>query len=335
MPVTDAWVWLYADDGSGPVQTGDPDQVDGNGDYTVTAGSLGNGVYDFTIRASETNTFDEDTNSFDSPALSVQIFYEDLTDDGYVDFQDLTVLLANWTLNVSAAEGNLVDPSGSVVDFADLTVLLAAWTGPGGPGGAPSPEATSVWPADGATAYSASIDVYVVFSEEVQGVDASDLELFGLGGIEATIGTPTHIINNIWKFPVSGLLPGAVDVVLAIDEDDITDMAGNSIAPKAWSFVVDPGLWLNEDGTGDVALAADFLGLSSTAVTVEVTFVSDEITAGIGAGTPIFAYATDDEPNAFTLFIEKDSPNNMNLSINDVTKTLASVTRNAAYALAA
>ncbi len=60
----------------------------------------------------------------------------DLTGNGFVDFEDLTVLLANWNQNVSAAEGNLVDAGGSPVNFEDLTVLLAAWTGPG-PAGAP------------------------------------------------------------------------------------------------------------------------------------------------------------------------------------------------------
>ena len=62
----------------------------------------------------------------------------DLTGNGFVDFQDLTLLLANWNAMVAAGEGNLVDPSGSVVDFADLTVLLADWTGPGA---IPSPRA--------------------------------------------------------------------------------------------------------------------------------------------------------------------------------------------------
>ncbi|MCH8042911.1 MAG: tandem-95 repeat protein, partial [Planctomycetes bacterium] len=55
----------------------------------------------------------------------------DLTRNGFVDFEDLTVLLAAWNQNVSAAEGNLVDAGSSPVNFEDLTVLLAAWTGPG------------------------------------------------------------------------------------------------------------------------------------------------------------------------------------------------------------
>ena len=55
----------------------------------------------------------------------------DLTGNGFVDFEDLTILLANWNQNVAASQGNLVDPTGTAVNFEDLTVLLAAWTGPG------------------------------------------------------------------------------------------------------------------------------------------------------------------------------------------------------------
>jgi hypothetical protein len=64
----------------------------------------------------------------------------DLTGNGFVDFQDLTILLAHWNQSVSAAEGNLIDELGTPVNFQDLTVLLAAWTGPGG---AASPQAAT------------------------------------------------------------------------------------------------------------------------------------------------------------------------------------------------
>ena len=60
----------------------------------------------------------------------------DLTGNGFVDFEDLTVLLANWNKPVTAAEGNLVNPTTTPVNFEDLTVLLADWTGPG-PAGSP------------------------------------------------------------------------------------------------------------------------------------------------------------------------------------------------------
>jgi len=64
----------------------------------------------------------------------------DLTGNGFVDFEDLTVLLAHWNQDVSAAEGNLADPAGTPVNFEDLTVLLAAWTGPA-PAASPQPAA--------------------------------------------------------------------------------------------------------------------------------------------------------------------------------------------------
>ena len=60
----------------------------------------------------------------------------DLTGDGFVDFDDLTILLARWDQRVSAALGNLVDPLTTRVDFQDLTLLLADWTG-SGPGEGP------------------------------------------------------------------------------------------------------------------------------------------------------------------------------------------------------
>ncbi len=61
----------------------------------------------------------------------------DLTNNGFVDFEDLTILLANWNKpGATLAEGNLVNADTTPVNFEDLTVLLAAWTGPG-PAGAP------------------------------------------------------------------------------------------------------------------------------------------------------------------------------------------------------
>ena len=55
-----------------------------------------------------------------------------LTGDGFVDFDDLTILLAHWDQIVSAGQGNLVDPLTTPINFQDLTLLLAAWTGPVG-----------------------------------------------------------------------------------------------------------------------------------------------------------------------------------------------------------
>ena len=60
----------------------------------------------------------------------------DFTGNGFVDFEDLTILLANWNKAVEVELGNLVEPQTTVVNFEDLTVLLADWTGPG-PGASP------------------------------------------------------------------------------------------------------------------------------------------------------------------------------------------------------
>ena len=60
----------------------------------------------------------------------------DLTGNGFVDFADLTLLLANWNREVGIEAGNLVRPDDTPVNFEDLTVLLAEWTGPR-PAGSP------------------------------------------------------------------------------------------------------------------------------------------------------------------------------------------------------
>ncbi|MCH8043429.1 MAG: PEP-CTERM sorting domain-containing protein [Planctomycetes bacterium] len=82
-----------------------------------------------------------DSNSFVTRPDGVITFREallasDLNKNGFVDFEDLTVLLANWNTDVGLEGGNLVEPLTSVVGFPDLTVLLADWTGPG-PAGSP------------------------------------------------------------------------------------------------------------------------------------------------------------------------------------------------------
>jgi hypothetical protein len=79
--------------------------------------------------------------------VTTQGVFGDLTGNGFVDFQDLTILLANWNQNVSVAEGNLVDAVGTPVNFQDLTVLLAAWTGPG-PAASPQAAVTELPPTD-------------------------------------------------------------------------------------------------------------------------------------------------------------------------------------------
>ena len=98
------------------------------------------------------------------------------------------------------------------------------------------PTVSDKTPDDSATIYSSSINVDVTFSEEVTGVDASDLVVSGTGGGGATVGTPTDLGGNVWRFPLSGLVIGAVDISLAPDAGDITDTASNNLAPVTWSY---------------------------------------------------------------------------------------------------
>ena len=54
----------------------------------------------------------------------------DLTNDTFVDFDDLTIQLAHWDQSVGPERGNLVDPATTRVDFDDLSLLLSQWTVP-------------------------------------------------------------------------------------------------------------------------------------------------------------------------------------------------------------
>jgi methionine-rich copper-binding protein CopC len=106
-------------------------------------------------------------------------------------------------------------------------------------GGDPTaPTITNRTPANGATVTSSSTNIDVTFSEAVSGVDATDLVLTGTGAAAAVKSTPTDIGGNTWRFTVSNLQNGTVNVSLAPDANDIEDAAGNDLAPSTWSFTV-------------------------------------------------------------------------------------------------
>ena len=112
--------------------------VDGPQHGELTLNSDGTFVYAPSVgfAASDEFTYRATNGTWVSNLATVTINDEsslpaDLTGNGFVDFEDLTVLLANWNQDVSAAEGNLVNANSTPVNFEDLTVLLAAWTGPG------------------------------------------------------------------------------------------------------------------------------------------------------------------------------------------------------------
>ena len=91
------------------------------------------------------------------------------------------------------------------------------------------PTITIRTPANGGTVSSSSANIDVTFSEAVSGVDINDLVLTGTGAAAAVKSTPTNIGGNTWRFAVSNLQNGTVNVSLAPDANDIEDAAGNDL----------------------------------------------------------------------------------------------------------
>jgi hypothetical protein len=93
-------------------------------------------------------------------------------------------------------------------------------------------------PAPGSAVNGPALNVDITFSETVLGVDVSDLELSGPAAASATKAAPTNVGGNTWRFPISGLANGTLNLSLAPDANDIEDVAGNDVANLAWSYTV-------------------------------------------------------------------------------------------------
>ena len=78
----------------------------------------------------------------------------------------------------------------------------------------------------------------MTFSEAVQGIDVTDLVLSGTAATRAIKSAPTNLGSNTWRFPVSGLVNGTLNVSLAPDANDIEDLAGNDLVALAWTYSV-------------------------------------------------------------------------------------------------
>jgi hypothetical protein len=100
------------------------------------------------------------------------------------------------------------------------------------------PTVTARTPANGATITTAATNIDITFSEPVTGVDVTDLVLGGAGATGAVKTAPVNMGGNVWRFAVSNLQNGPVNVSLAPDAGDIEDAAGNDLAATSWSFTV-------------------------------------------------------------------------------------------------
>ena len=84
------------------------------------------------------------------------------------------------------------------------------------------------------------VDIYVTFNRPVVGVDASDMLLSGDASVGATVAMPVHLGGNTWKFLITGIADGRLDIALAPDFNDIEGAGGNDLmpSPTRWSYNV-------------------------------------------------------------------------------------------------
>jgi hypothetical protein len=153
-------------------------------------------------------------------------------DQLYASFS-LALPAGNYFLSV---EGTGKPASGTDYGYTDYGSLgYYSIQGSVQPGDVP-PAVLGVWPADGTLIDSSDLDIDVTFSEPVFGVDAGDMVLSGTAAGAATVGTPTNVAGNTWRFPIEGLVDGSLQVQLAPNPDDIVDADGNGLDPSPAVF---------------------------------------------------------------------------------------------------
>jgi uncharacterized repeat protein (TIGR02543 family) len=136
---------------------------------------------------------------------------------------------ANWTGTVGFTSATIAVTVTNVTQDMTITANFADI--------APPTVANRV-PAPSSTLGSTAVAIDVTFSEVVQGVAAADLVLSGAAAGSASVGLPTDQGGSTWRFPLSGLVNGTLNVSLAAAANDIEDLAGNDLAPLSWSYTV-------------------------------------------------------------------------------------------------
>lgn len=95
-----------------------------------------------------------------------------------------------------------------------------------------APQLTSTTPADGATNVSLTMPVTVIFSEAVQGVDATTMTAGVTGTISATSATE-------YVFTPDADWPAATQITVQLTAG-IHDAAGNALAATSFAFTTMP-----------------------------------------------------------------------------------------------
>ena len=141
--------------------------------------------------------------------------------------------------------------SGDMVEGGDITIIVDnvydlagnligtpnSGTHVGG-GIVTPPTVIDLDPCSGSIIGRPNVDIDVAFSEIVVGIDASDMVISGDAAVIAGVGTPKDQGGNTWRFPITRLVEGTLDVSLALDPGDIEDLAGNDLANVMWSYEV-------------------------------------------------------------------------------------------------
>ena len=125
-------------------------------------------------------------------------------------------------------------------------------------------------PCSGSIIKRPNVYVDVAFSEIVVGIDASDMVLSGEAAVIAGVGTPKDQGGNTWRFRITRLVEGTLDVSLAPDVGDIEDIAGNDLANVMWSYEVvfaQKKIYWTNTGYGKIERANPEIPLGETAAT--------------------------------------------------------------------
>jgi hypothetical protein len=104
-----------------------------------------------------------------------------------------------------------------------------------------APQVTGTSPVADSTITTTSVRFDVTFDAAVQDVDPTDMVLSGTSTDGSTgVTSATLLSGTTWRFEVTGLKPGSgtLTASLAPDAGDIRDLAGNDLAPVAWSYTV-------------------------------------------------------------------------------------------------
>jgi hypothetical protein len=176
---------------------------------------------------------------------------------------------------ITITVANVQDTAGNLIGTPD------SGTHAGG-GIVTPPTVIDVDPCSGSIIRRPNVDIEVAFSEIVVGVDAGDMVIIGDAAVNASVGTPKNQGGNMWRFPITRLVEGTLDVSLAPDAGDIEDLAGNDLANVMCNYEVvfaQKKIYWTNTGYGKIQRANPEIPPGETPATR--TDIEDLITTGL------------------------------------------------------